>query len=977
MSSLQSLFLTWFSFVLLIAVSGMALWAFYFWWKKDRHTRERFAFFGFSALLGFSSYYIGNFWLNTSIIDGLIRISLKPFGVDMPLEQLTPIEAVLFLGIFGSLLYAYIQVFKHWNGQKSLAQYEQEQNRETASVLTAILLLLRRDEKLTPYQERTKQHHAMLEKSESLAWHERARQLWLLRNRAYMFKDEDEYDPARKCWLGEEKYTGALVFLACHHDAPSDSEIHELAQYARKVADARKQKHIEIELILALKNGEVGYTEKPEGYTLRYTSEAELLKDLVDFSDYFDDIRYRVERAKLVDSDFALQDTYTPSFYRLEKDGETQENILEEFVLNWLKDNTRRQIALIGEYGQGKSTTSLLLSYNLIKQAKTDPTTRIPILIELRGKTLRTLSPEELLATWAYRYRIEAQVLLHLHMAGRLLLIFEGFDEIDLSGDTEARLSHFSSLWRLNYEHAKIIMTGRPNFFLDSKELKRALGNEEQTQTLYLAPFSIAQITDSLRSVDIQTSKEIVALAGQDLKFYEVVARPSLLYIVAILWQREHLSQREHINSALVIDLFIRQTLRRQQDKHAERPFMALNSAERRYFMAGVAAYMAAKGLPNQIDNQQLDEAVHLLVAAIPDSVSQSVSSVDNEVSRPLKSEARFDWKNRRDEIMHKINTDVRSCGLIVTDFSKDGTFKFAHKSYMEFLQAQVINQLFAADELERVSGRSIANTWKLRIANLQNSDEAFGFLAELLKERMHEQGLAEKGTVVKGLLDILVFGKLSARYRPSSFFNCCLILPTNFLTNQLIGRFGVEKRKVLSHLLFVGISSFVPALVLTFGYAGTFVGAFGIPFSNALIAASSGAGITCGLVSVYSETTSVVTRILLAFAGIATVMFIVKSLVQNFSWLLYDALFLTVLNATVGLLLGLFTGLAIDLMFFQKGSIFKRFCLWYRACLELRLQPKNIEKTVGRGMVALLAEAEESRRNKTNASGWAEEREP
>lgn len=43
----------WVFFFLFIAVSGMALWAFYFWWKKKRYTRERFAFFGFSALLGF------------------------------------------------------------------------------------------------------------------------------------------------------------------------------------------------------------------------------------------------------------------------------------------------------------------------------------------------------------------------------------------------------------------------------------------------------------------------------------------------------------------------------------------------------------------------------------------------------------------------------------------------------------------------------------------------------------------------------------------------------------------------------------------------------------------------------------------------------------------------------------------------------------------------------------------------------------
>lgn len=55
--------------------------------------------------------------------------------------------------------------------------------------------------------------------------------------------------------------------------------------------------------------------------------------------------------------------------------------------------------------------------------------------------------------------------------------------------------------------------------------------------------------------------REILALAKRDAKFLEVAARPSLLYSVAVLWHSAGLGQRENINSALVIDLFIRQML--------------------------------------------------------------------------------------------------------------------------------------------------------------------------------------------------------------------------------------------------------------------------------------------------------------------------------------------------------------------------------------------------------------------------------
>jgi len=122
-----------------------------------------------------------------------------------------------------------------------------------------------------------------------------------------------------------------------------------------------------------------------------------------------------------------------------------------------------------------------------------------------------------------------------------------------------------------------------------------------------LAPFNLDQIKHSLRATDATTHAEILALARRDEKFREVMARPSLLYIVSVLWRREKLSERRRINSALVMELFIRRSLEHQKDKY-DRPFMVLNSAERHYFMTRIAAYMAAKKLPNQINGHWLEE---------------------------------------------------------------------------------------------------------------------------------------------------------------------------------------------------------------------------------------------------------------------------------------------------------------------------------------------------------------------------------
>lgn len=892
-----------------------------------------------------------------------MRMLLQPFGIELPGPSLSlePLEAVLIAAFLGVFTYTYLQMFKHWHawgGQKSQAQHEQEQDREVARVLRDIVLLLnpkpQSRKKLAPHRGDEEQAASVLEKPESLTWHQRARQLWLLRNRSYVF-DPGRYDPAHNCWLGEEKNTGALALLACFHQTPTGQTLPELAAYARKVA--KREQRTGIDLIVALKNDGSLSGKQYSDCKLTVTSEARLLEGLVDFSDYFDDIAYRAERNKQVDGELTLADSYTPSLYRREKAGEVQDATLEDAILAWLGDNTRRQLALLGEYGQGKSTGSLLLSHRLIREAGSELPARIPILIELRGKTLRTLSPEELLASWALHYRIDVQALLHLHMAGRLLLIFEGFDEIDLSGDIEARVGHFRTLWRFNYDQAKIIITGRPNFFLDSAELRRALGSGEDTQTLYLAPFDLPQIATALRAAEPGVCDEILALARRDAKFLEVVARPSLLYGVTVLWRSEGLGQRSNINSAVVIDLFIRQTLKRQQKKPNqpdEASFMVLNSAERHYFMAGVAAYMAAKGLPNQIDKQQLEEVVQLLVAVIPDAVSRSVSTLNNEDARPLRSEKRLEWGSQRVAIMDKIATDVRSCGLLVTDLSKDGAFKFAHKSYMELLQAQVIDGLFAEDGLEQRSGRSIANTWKLKIDSLQESDEAIAFLAELLSERLRRQGISEGAAIAKGLWETLVIGKLTPRHTTASLFKSIVVSAASRLAAWLVERFGVE-REVMNK---VGGSVLLLLGLFTLTLASVTVPAFLSGAPNAVVVAATVVAVfTFRRDSVGPITSAVGIAAMVLASFMVEALFVAK--LVNLGWLWPAALLLAILYVLIGLYLGWLVGVAVDLLGAQRLRVSKRLRLWYRACQNLHLPVVDMEQTVGKGMLILLASLE------------------
>ena len=327
---------------------------------------------------------------------------------------------------------------------------------------------------------------------------------------------------------------------------------------------------------------------------------------------------------------------------------------------------------------------------------------RVPILIELRGKSPRNSSPEDLLAGWAYQHdRVVPKAVLKLVIAGRAVVILEGFDEMALAGDAYARYEHFRTLWRFCYPRSKTLFTGRPNYFLDDTELKASLGIDAGTATgpycesLRLEQFNLQQVTSALRAYPEKTRSEIVSLAGSSPKFYDLVSRGSLLYVVAELWERGGLSAYgPKINSAAVMGLFIQSSYDRQASKTGN--FMVLNASERSYFMSAIAYYMAANGLPNQATKDQFWSLVEVVYRTIPDAISGQLPANSKEPRMPLRQRL-----SNADDAVESVVTDVRACALLVSDGSKHGALKFAHKSFMEYLAGEVL----AGDMLARNTG--------------------------------------------------------------------------------------------------------------------------------------------------------------------------------------------------------------------------------------------------------------------------------
>ncbi|MDD2802063.1 MAG: hypothetical protein PHE96_11460 [Methylococcales bacterium] len=736
--------------VFLLLFFGTICFGLYVWWKKSIFTREKFTF---TALTAFSIFLI---FVLTSIyaqqppwlaVIGLIK-QWQGLPFDPP-QALTTEQNILSLILVGAFFYLIIYLHRHWDGAKSKNQYNQEQNQQSLGLIGESWLFLRsvcNPDLLAIYKPDARFSHSALEiANDNLVWHEQAKSLLELSSKSYEFQDGQWHDQ-QQCWLGRHKHNNNTVLLFCLQKQPEKQQQQRLISYGKK--QWKNQDSGDLEIIIALKDGEVDEISQfdLDRYSIRLVSESRLLDNLVDFNDYFREVRKRVEQDKLAESELTLADMYTVSNFMLEKGDEPDAN-LEAFVNRWLVESSLRQLALLGEYGQGKSTASLMLSYSLIcRYQQGDHTARIPILLELRGKSPRTLDANELLAIWAQRYAIDARALLKLMQAGRLLTIFEGFDEVDLSGDSDARIDHFKVLWRLCYPKAKILITGRPNYFLDDTELKCALGINDHSfdrpycQAVYLLPFGKEEIAHSLRKLDTSTRDDILSLAESNPRFHDIVSRPSMLYVVSVLWQKGELEQyRERINSAIVMDLFIHHNYQRQSAKGKKPNFMPLNSHERAFFMEGIAAYMLVKGLPNQISTQQLDEVMRLLIAAIPDSVSQQADAVGGETRKLLRERFELHLPNKLTEAVDYIKTDVRTCGLLVPDISRSNSFKFGHKSFMEFLAGKVFAQWCLHNELEKTEreiANALVNKLTLTMRDVTGQPEVLDFAAQWIAEK-------------------------------------------------------------------------------------------------------------------------------------------------------------------------------------------------------------------------------------------------
>lgn len=568
----------------LFAFALMAVFV-YYRYILHRYTREKFAFFGVTALSTFMLMALAVLFKQSPVILLLVSVANTVFGWHLSTGQFEAgFSEILVFCVSSFLLFQAIKLLhSKWDGHISTQDRKQQNVGRKPGIIqnTKFYINVIRGKETIEISHTDPDARREVFKDfteDNRPWHTKVIDLLTLIDRQYDIKAMDWYRDDQ-CYISRYGRDGERVGILCCEAHPSDET------FARFLDFVSTREGTFFKVVVAVKNG-VGAkrTESYQGHRVEWRYEAEMLDDLLAISHYKRRMEDYFSRPFGEDSDLSLNDMYVPlggSLMKIDKGAIKRAQPIrnvEAYILHWLQDpgtNQNEHLAVLGQYGQGKTVLAHKIVKGILDHQEAYGV--IPVLISLRGLSVRNENELDLLGRGAQGFSAPAQSLQELHRAGKLFIVLDGFDEMDLVGDTELLFSHFSQLWELaRVKKAKILITGRPNLFADDEERRMALGIQEPrahlpyVKAIYLDKLTRPQIEDVLRNTAADTRQSILAAlesSRENSSFVELITRPSTLYQLSIVWDRELAAKKDRLNSAEVIGKFLQQDYDRQEAK--------------------------------------------------------------------------------------------------------------------------------------------------------------------------------------------------------------------------------------------------------------------------------------------------------------------------------------------------------------------------------------------------------------------------
>ncbi len=358
------------------------------------------------------------------------------------------------------------------------------------------------------------------------------------------------------------------------------------------------------------------------------------------------------------------------------------EGWIEGYVGQWLADSSKEHLSVLGEFGTGKTWFVMHYAWLALQEYKVAKERgvarpRLPLVVPLRDYA-KAVSMESLFSEFFFRkheiplpgYTAFEQ----LNKMGKLLLIFDGFDEMAARVDLQSMVDNFWEMARVVVPGAKAILTCRTEHFPDAIEGRATLSAEKKASTanltgeppqfevLELVKFNDEQIAELLT----QKVQRIAAAEGRE-------SRPETIQKVMGNAQLLDLARRP-----VMVDLI----LEALPDIEAGKPVD----------MARVYLYAVTRKMQTDIRSERtftsLADKLYFLCELSWEMLSTNQMSL-NYRAFPEKLQQMFAGRVNKEKELDHWRYDMMGQTMLIRN--SEGDYSPAHRSLLEFFVAYKI----------------------------------------------------------------------------------------------------------------------------------------------------------------------------------------------------------------------------------------------------------------------------------------------
>ncbi|WGV25281.1 NACHT domain-containing protein [Halotia branconii] len=426
---------------------------------------------------------------------------------------------------------------------------------------------------------------------------------------------------------------------------------------------------------------------------------------------------------------------------------EAEDGWIDGYIDLWLDDPAKEHISILGEFGTGKTWFVFHYAWTALQryrdaQKRGVERPRLPLVITLRDFA-KAINVENVLAGFFFtqhNIRINSEVFDQLNRMGKLLLIFDGFDEMAAKVDRQQMINNFWELAKVVVPGAKVILTCRTEHFPEAKEGRALLNAELQASTKKLTGETPQFEVLELEKFNDEQIRACLSYQAEAATVEQVLSNPQLLDLARrpvmtdlILEALPDIEAGKPVDMSRVYLYAVRRKMER--DIKAERTFTSL--ADKLYFLCELSWEM--------LSNDQMSLNYRLFPERIRRLFGSSV---------------------QEEKDLDHWHYDMMAQTMLVRN--ADGDYTPAHRSLLEFFVAYKFAAelgALASDFTELAQGRSLVDktvapvdyTWSGYFSR-QGSGEAIALLKEFRSESLDKlRETFGKAPLTKAVMDLLL----------------------------------------------------------------------------------------------------------------------------------------------------------------------------------------------------------------------------